>query len=409
MIGATSWFAHPGKIVSSTVVGGNKPSSSGYNVSYTMSTCVGVTYGSNFGRFGPRLGRYGGHQHHGCALNSCAAMGRSMREEPRRRGGSRAVRIPILRSMREFQGSSLLDIDSKRQCDVNALGIGGHVRSLRGERGLAFKNMILALSLSIGSPGQRSRTSGRGTGKWRNKATARNGQKETQQTVKRATKNRRSKNGTGDLPEPTSRLPSVLTVLAITGATTGTFLDGIHSRANVLVYDSAPMQIGGLHTSLWVPPLLAGFYAILGAIILWSDYRLAASGDGPTIGSLKTSGLSRTALSFGALAAMLELSSIMYTSHHPSEIISVSMAAVAAINYLVFDGTKQGLLLATVCALGAPAIELVLMSTLHLWHYPQGDLWSLGELNGIPRWVPLCYFMYIPAVANYTRWLLKTL
>lgn len=210
--------------------------------------------------------------------------------------------------------------------------------------------------------------------------------------------------------EPTSRLPSVLTVLAVTGATTGTLLDTIHSKAHVLVYDVGTMQLGGAESSLWVPPLLAAYYAILGSIILWSDYRLAASGDGPTIGSLKASGLSRTALSFGALAAMLELSSVLYTSHHPSELIAFALAAVAAVNYLAFDGTKQGLLLAAVCALGAPAVELLLMSMLHLWHYPQGDLWSFaGEWSGIPRWVPLCYFMYVPAVANYTRWLWKIL
>jgi endoplasmic reticulum chaperone BiP len=191
-----------------------------------------------------------------------------------------------------------------------------------------------------------------------------------------------------------NKLTSVLTALALTGATTGTLLDGIHSRVQVLIYDSMPLQIGGLQTSMWVPILLAGFYAVVGGLVLWTDYRLASGGDGPTLASLRWASLSKTAISFGALTAMLELSSVLYASHHPSELIAVILAALASINYLAFDGTKQGLALAALCAFGAPAIELLLMNPLHLWHYPLGDLWAMsGEGSGIPRWVPLCYFM----------------
>jgi hypothetical protein len=56
----------------------------------------------------------------------------------------------------------------------------------------------------------------------------------------------------------------------------------------------------------------------------------------------------------------------------------------------------------------APAAELVLMQSLGVWHYPQGELVAaLG--GGIPRWVPWCYFFYVPWVANLSRWLWKTL
>ena len=35
-------------------------------------------------------------------------------------------------------------------------------------------------------------------------------------------------------------------------------MDGIHSSVGVLVYDKLPLVHGGLHTSAFVPPLLAG-------------------------------------------------------------------------------------------------------------------------------------------------------
>lgn len=106
-------------------------------------------------------------------------------------------------------------------------------------------------------------------------------------------------------------------------------------------------------------------------------------------------------------------------------------------------GTKQGLALALLCALGAPACELVLMQTLGLWHYPDGNM-LVSVAGGIPSWwvlaageharcalavgdticacwaldlshvpcvLPLpcrtlfCYFFYVPAVTNLARYL----
>ena len=37
----------------------------------------------------------------------------------------------------------------------------------------------------------------------------------------------------------------------------------------------------------------------------------------------------------------------------------------------VFDGTRQGALLALVCGLGAPAAEVALNTLVPLWHYPR--------------------------------------
>jgi len=95
------------------------------------------------------------------------------------------------------------------------------------------------------------------------------------------------------------KLGGVFTTLALTGATTGTFLDGIHTRVHVLTYDSLPLSIGGLHTSAWIPPLLATFYVALGGLVLFLDYRMAALGDKTTHHAMRHAKLSRMALSVG--------------------------------------------------------------------------------------------------------------
>ena len=63
--------------------------------------------------------------------------------------------------------------------------------------------------------------------------------------------------------------------------------------------------------------------------------------------------------------------------------MQVILAAVGAANWRAFDSTRQGLALAAVCALVAPAAELVIMRWLGLWHYPRPDVF--GAL-GFPSW-----------------------
>ena len=61
-----------------------------------------------------------------------------------------------------------------------------------------------------------------------------------------------------DMPGSVGDIISIATTLGLTGASIGTYMDGIHSRVQVLVYDKLPLVHGGLHTSAVVPPLLAG-------------------------------------------------------------------------------------------------------------------------------------------------------
>ncbi|PNH04494.1 hypothetical protein TSOC_009321 [Tetrabaena socialis] len=111
------------------------------------------------------------------------------------------------------------------------------------------------------------------------------------------------------------------------------------------------------------------------------------------------------ALSFGVLAALLHLSATLYDQGVPYWQIHAVLGTAAAINWKLFDGTRQGLGLALLCGLGAPAAELVLLKLVPLWHYPRGDL--LG--GSFVSWVFWCYFAYMPALGSMARYLWSTM
>ena len=92
-------------------------------------------------------------------------------------------------------------------------------------------------------------------------------------------------------------MSTTLLSLALTGAGAGTLLDGIHSSVDVLVYDSLPVTIGGLHTSLWVPPLLGAFYFVLGGLVIFFDGKMIAT-DPTTKGAMRSASLPKLILSF---------------------------------------------------------------------------------------------------------------
>lgn len=84
--------------------------------------------------------------------------------------------------------------------------------------------------------------------------------------------------------------------LALTGASIGTYMDGIHTQAQVLIYDQLPLVHGGLHTSAVVPPLLAAYYLVLGGLVLKADDWMQA--DASTQASYRRCNLGTMCLSF---------------------------------------------------------------------------------------------------------------
>ena len=87
------------------------------------------------------------------------------------------------------------------------------------------------------------------------------------------------------------------------------------------------MQLGSLHTSLWVPVLLGAFYSVLGALFVLLDslalrqgrqvarsdsawlQRWAAASTGPAI---ERASIPHTLLVLGVVAGLHQVSSVLY-------------------------------------------------------------------------------------------------
>lgn len=190
----------------------------------------------------------------------------------------------------------------------------------------------------------------------------------------------------------------------------------------------APVDIGGLHSSLSVPILLGTFYAVIGFLHSLLDLLATTqpANEGkealqPLLGALQSffatpenSAATRAihskvswgfvALNTGSIAALLYLSAKLYDSGTPYPYIFAALATLALANFFFFDRTRQGFFLAVLCALVAPASELVLINVFGLWQYPHPDIFGSG---GVPSWVTCCYFFYTSGVGNIARLALR--
>ena len=77
------------------------------------------------------------------------------------------------------------------------------------------------------------------------------------------------------------------------------------------------------------------------------------------------------------LAILLQISATLYSQGLDPPQVSVVLASLAIANWVAFDRTAQGAVLAVVCALTAPTSELILNHFFGLWHYPEGDLFGI--------------------------------
>ncbi|EIE24909.1 hypothetical protein COCSUDRAFT_62319 [Coccomyxa subellipsoidea C-169] len=242
-----------------------------------------------------------------------------------------------------------------------------------------------------------------------------------------------------DAPQWKRKAPNFIAIMFLLGATVGPAIDGIHGQVHLLTYDKAPLILGNLHTSAWVFALLGAFYATIGACFpaldalalrqgsggAWEAGRTSPEGGGDDAGqeepdqaqdgwlitatqrAVSRADAGHAALSLGVVAGLHQLSSVLYAAGVPYHEIGADLAAAAALNWLLFDGTPQGLALAALCGIGAPTSELFLMKLLGLWHYEAPDLVVAGV--GLPSWVPWCYFFYTAWLANAARALWKHL
>uniref|UniRef100_I1JBD9 Uncharacterized protein n=1 Tax=Glycine max TaxID=3847 RepID=I1JBD9_SOYBN len=149
---------------------------------------------------------------------------------------------------------------------------------------------------------------------------------------------------------------SVSLTLFGTGFLLGPLLDGLHSRVNLVVYESGSIDIGPLHTNIWVPFLLGLFYSSVGLLQLYLDEKV--------LNKVQEASLAKT-------------------------IVSLM--------------TWLGFTLACIVGLGCPLAEVPIMKLFHLWYYPQANIEIFGQ--GLVTWTLTCYFVYTPFLINLSRWL----
>jgi len=197
-------------------------------------------------------------------------------------------------------------------------------------------------------------------------------------------------------------------LMTLCGASLGPFLDSYHSAFGVLAYNE-PIRYTlwgseaypALTTAWWVPELfgLAGFligwlYILLDNLLLDSANDERRNPSSPKI----LAGISFFTLQYWLSGTLVQVYTLDRTG------ILNLMSLLAALGFLVLDGTFSGLLVSLATCLGGPLIEAGLITATSSgilsggYHYT-----DLGETGFFPLWIVPVYFLGGPANGNLAR------